>query len=180
MPGHVQRTDRHGPARLNNDSTAYAHRCFTEQGIRGTGALPMISDQTTCPARHPDGYAAVIRADELDELAYFARTTCRHKGPARMRRCTHCVLRSLLCPCAWNELCITSAIEQELVRVDARQLPSCPQSGNLRGRVAVAPECFDADPGTAQCERDAWLDRALDEALADTFPASDPVALSVE
>lgn len=33
-------------------------------------------------------------------------------------------------------------------------------------------------PDTARSERDEQLDQALDEALAGTFPASDPVALS--
>lgn len=43
----------------------------------------------------------------------------------------------------------------------------------------MAPAYFDADPDTPPCERNERLDRALDEALADTFPASDPIALSV-
>lgn len=140
----------------------------------------MINDQTTCSARHPDGYAGVIPVDDLNELVRFARTACRQKGPVRMRRCANAVLRSLLCPCAWNEECVTNAIEQELVSADARQSPSCRQSGSLRGYAAMAPAYFDAGPDTPPCERNERLDRALDEALADTFPASDPIALSLK
>lgn len=140
----------------------------------------MINDQTTCSARHPDGYAGVIPVDALNELVYFARTVCRHEGPVRMRRCAHAVLRTLMCPCAWNEECVTRTIEQELVvSAHARHSPSCRRSGSLRGHAAMAPEYF-AGPDTPQCERNQRLDRALDEALADTFPASDPVALSVK
>lgn len=139
----------------------------------------MINDQTTCSTRHPDGYAGVIPVDDLNELVYFARTVCRHKGPVRTRRCAHAVLRTLMCPCAWNEECVTRAIEQELAGADAQQSPSGRQSGNLRGYATMAPEYFDAGPDAPQGDRNQRLDRALDEALADTFPASDPVALSV-
>ncbi len=141
------------------------------------GATPMINDPTTCSARHPDGYAGVIPVDDLNELAYFARTACRHNGPVRMRRCAHAVLRTLLCPCVWNEECVTGAIEQELVGADTRPSPSCRQSGSRRDNAATA--YFDAGPDAPQYARNDRLDRALDEALADTFPASDPIALGV-
>lgn len=134
--------------------------------------------QATSSSRHPDGYAGVIPVDDLEELARFAYAACRHEGPARLRRCAHSVLRSLICPCAWSEDSITRAIEQELVCADVRQRPRYRQSRSLLESMAEVPECSGADPDTAPIERDEQLDRALDEALADTFPASDPVALS--
>lgn len=138
----------------------------------------MMNVQATISPRHPDGYAGVIPADDLNKLVRFAYTACRHEGPVQLRRCAHSVLRSLICPCAWNEDSITRAIEQELVCADGLQRPRYPQSRSFLEPMAAVPETSGTGPDTAPLERNEQLDRALDEALADTFPASDPVALS--
>lgn len=132
-----------------------------------------MNDRTASLARHPDGYAGVIPADDLNELVHFAYATCRHKGQVRMQNCARSVLRSLLCPCAWTEDAITQAIEQELVRADASRRPQCRRPRAVVDTMATPRGCSDTGPDAERRERDGQLDQAL----ADTFPASDPVAL---
>lgn len=170
--------------RLSTDTVqsgpAVTLRQLCDVHARNIGSTPpdkaaIRNEQATSSSRHPDSYAGVIPADNLNELVYYAYTACRHKGPAQLRHCAHSVLQSLICPCAWNEECITHAIEQELIGAKILQRSERGQSQCPSSVTASVPEYPDPGPDTERNER---LDRALDEALADTFPASDPVSLS--
>lgn len=66
--------------------------------------------------RPGDGYAGAIDADTLLERIRFARRYCRAHGAGNARQCAIHTLRSLLCPCAWNQECIVNAIESEMLR----------------------------------------------------------------
>ncbi|MCZ7599485.1 MAG: hypothetical protein M5U09_19605 [Gammaproteobacteria bacterium] len=76
----------------------------------------MTADLQLVVQRPGDGYAGAIDADTLFERIRFARRYCRAHGAANARQCAIHTLRSLLCPCAWNEECIVNAIESEMLR----------------------------------------------------------------
>lgn len=128
--------------------------------------------------RHPDGYAGVISTEELRDYLRYALITCRHKDATRMHRCAHAAVHAMLCPCAWNEDCIVNAVKSELL-CEERVVGHAESEGlkhALVSRVADATR----GPGSRaeRRQRNERLDQALDRALAETFPASDPVALS--
>jgi len=134
----------------------------------------MGKNQTIEIARHPDGYAEVVSIDQLDVWLRHALITCRHQDATRMHRCAHAAVHAILCPCAWNEECIVDAVKSDL-------LCGNPDVADPEhdGPEQNVPETTPGDRvETEGRQRAEWLDQALDEALAATFPASDPVALN--
>jgi hypothetical protein len=128
--------------------------------------------------RHPDGYAEVISIEQLHDCLRYSLITCRHKDASRMHRCAHAAVHAMLCPCAWNEDCIVNAVESELL--NGSFVMTQPECDGLKN--ALTPQVVEttrrSSTNAVPTQRNERLDAALDEALAATFPASDPVALS--
>jgi len=95
-----------------------------------------------------------------------------------MHHCAQAAVHAMLCPCAWNEDCIVDAVESELVRGDT--VMTHPERDGLKkaSTSQVAETTGKTSTKAARTRRNERRDAALDEALAATFPASDPVALA--
>lgn len=94
-----------------------------------------------------------------------------------MNRCAQAAVHAMLCPCAWNEDCIVNAVESELL--NGAFVMTQPERDGLKkvSTAQVAETTRRSFTNAARTQRNERLDAALDEALAATFPASDPVAL---
>lgn len=95
-----------------------------------------------------------------------------------MHRCVHAAIHAILCPCAWNEECIVDAVKSEVLSGN----PGVADPEHDGPKDAPVSQVVEPTPGsctkTERRRREEGFDQALDEALAATFPASDPVALS--
>lgn len=131
----------------------------------------MHGDHAPRTAGYADGYAEVVSIGQLRDWLRFSLITCRHKDATGMHRCARAAMQAILCPCAWNDECIVNAVQSELLCAEpGKRGPASTVNGKDR------PRAISVDKERRQ--RKEELDRALDEALAATFPASDPVAFA--
>ena len=116
-------------------------------------------------SRHTDGYAGAIPTDTLFEVSKAC--AANHQGAGEPRRCesARATVQAVVCPCVASEDDIMEKVAEELQRLMI-------QTTGARDTLSHEDACNDHDSARRA------LEAALDAALADTFPASDPVSVA--
>lgn len=129
-------------------------------------------------------YGLAIPLARLYERAAHPGPDCHPDSGEEPSACALRMVEAMLCPCIRGDACVCRALAREFeehahrVHKGRRRVDMKHRQRRVVDKRPVAP-LVNPDIRTEewQDERRKRLDQALDVALADTFPASDPFAL---
>lgn len=129
-------------------------------------------------------YGLAIPLAQLYERANHPGPDCHPDSSVQPSACALRVVEAMLCPCIRGDACVCRALAREFeysahrTRAARRRVDMTHREIRTVDKPPVTPLVNpDQRVDERQDERRERLDRALDAALADTFPASDPIAL---
>lgn len=129
-------------------------------------------------------YGLAIPLARLYESAIHPGPDCHPDSGEQPSACALRMVEAMLCPCIRGDACVCRALAREFENRAhrTRDERSKVEMKHRRTRIVDKPPVTpvvnpDNRTDERQDERRKRLDRALDAALADTFPASDPIAL---
>lgn len=125
-----------------------------------------------------DAYVEAIRPEQVEQAISVAVVTKFNRPHTSLEDCVEAAVEQVFCPCVSHR---EGEGETAPMSIRAGIVGSIVEY--LRQGVCTARDCGDAPrmerDAPEDAERKRRRDEALDDALAQTFPASDPVALSI-